>query len=193
MSKKIKKLNKQTNVISSYTFKILCISMLCPLFLSTINVKAQVTLLDVAFAGDWFFNRAEIQEKQPSALHEFSISKTISLQEFTEKPIFQKIPTHIAFRESKFLTYTAGETWFLKVFAIINNNGELEFHDAMNAPMDYDDEEKGAKELNIESYPLEITFYNYALTENTMLLQCYYYNNDEDVEGVITIYYHKQQ
>jgi len=162
------------------------------LLLSAFALRAQAPL-GSEFSGNWFFSRAEIQEKPAGSWEDFEPAGTMFLNEFSEHPHFRKIPTHIAFYEGKFLTYTAGEKWFLKVFAALNDAGEIEFRDAISSGMSYNDEED-VKQLRIASYPLEITFINSNVTENMMLLQHYYYRHNEEggKEGVVTIYYNRE-
>jgi hypothetical protein len=161
------------------------------ILLSSISVQAQIPVRS-EFTGNWFFNRAEIQEKPAGSWDEFETRETLLLNEFTTQPLFKKIPTHIAFHEGNLLTYTAGATWFLKVFASLNDAGEMEFRDAMPSELSYDDEEK-MKELDINSYPLEVTFINPTVSGDIMLLQYFYYRNNEegDWEGMVTIFYNK--
>jgi len=164
----------------------------CIVFLIPFILKAQMPA-DRELNGDWFFDHAEVQEK-PAGSENFQTIQTFSKNQFLEKVYSKKIPMHLFFIEGKFLAYTAGATWFMKVFACVMDDNEIVFRDAMEAQMNLHDEEN-LETLKIESYPIVTRYTNLTVNGDLMNMQYHYFFGNGNTEGevIITIYYYRQQ
>ena len=137
------------------------------------------------FNGEWFFDRAEAQERPMKSQEQYA-KRSVSKDEFWQKVYFFNMPTQILFL-GEYLAHITHPSWSKVVVAVMNGN-RLEFRmveENPNAKPDISD-------VNI--YPTMMPDYDLTYNGNKMSLQCdYFYINERGsyTEGILTIYYRR--
>ena len=154
------------------------------------GVKAQAVVpVDAIFFGDWTFDHAQAQERPENSQQSYT-TRSVSQDEFWQKPYLLNVPTRIAFM-SAFMTHISHPSWSRPALAVINpmNNGMLEFRDFHENSENYN---KIPAPSEIDSYPVIMPAYSLTLNDGMMSLQCNYTYRDVQgnyIEGILTVYY----
>jgi len=182
--------NEKKTALSSNKKKQISFLLFSLLCLAPFAAKAQLTPVPSEFHGEWFFERAEIQEGSADNPQSYYTPRPISKEELSQKPHLMDVPVEVTFpggfsafvlthkrRENLFANTNANVLEFRKAYS-------REAQDGMQAPT--------AEEM--EKYPVLMNFFNMKSSGDLMSMQYFYSyrkdnTSDNNTEGVITIYY----
>lgn len=152
------------------------------------TANAQSAPVSSELHGEWFFERAEAQERPLNSNKSYN-KQAISKNEFAQKNYFSQIPVQISFVDD-FLTEVTNAFGSSQIIAVIVDGNTLEFRQQ-------ESENRIPPTLeNIDEFPTNASYVNFNASGNRLSVQYNYVyrsgSGDNDfTEGILTIYYIK--